>query len=73
MFVDATPGDKLLKMIEDTEEKYKIAPDHRIKIVSKTGSKLVNLFERNNPFEKKCKDRECKPCQNSNNDTKKTF
>ena len=70
MFIDATPGDKLLKMIKQTEEKYQIAPDHRIKIVSKSGSKLVNLFERNNPFETNCEDIKCKPCEKANGDFK---
>ena len=46
MFVDATPGDKLVKMIKATEEKHKIAEDQRIKIISKVGTKLVNLFEK---------------------------
>ena len=56
MFVDATPGDKLLKMIKETEAKFKIADDQRIRIVSKAGPKLVQLLERNNPFMKKCED-----------------
>ena len=62
MFVDATPGDKLLKMVRDTEDKYKIAEDKRIKVVSKAGPKLMNLLERNNPFNKNCDDKDCPPC-----------
>ena len=65
MFVEATPGDKLLKMMRETEDKYRISNDHRIKFVSKAGTKLVNLVERRNPFEAKCKKNECPVCDNS--------
>ena len=71
MFVDATPGDKLVKMIKATEEKHKIAEDQRIKIISKAGTKLVNLFERKNPFQDNCKDEDCPPCNNLDPDEKK--
>ena len=57
LFIDATPGDKLMKMIKETEEKFKIAENKRIKIVSKAGVKLINIFGRKNPFaktEKEC-------------------
>ena len=63
MFVEATPGDKLLKMIKATEEKYQIASDHRIKFVSKSGTKLEHLFERQNPFENNCNESDCKVCE----------
>ena len=61
MFVEATPGDTLLKMLKATEEKFQIAEDKRIKLVSKSGTKLINLFERKNPFETNCDERDC-PC-----------
>ena len=50
MFVDATPGDRLMKMLKITEEKFKISEDIRIKIVSKSGSKLINLLQNKNPL-----------------------
>ena len=52
MFVDATPGDTLLKMMKATEERFMIAEDKRIKFISKSGTKLVNIFEKKNPFER---------------------
>ena len=64
MFIDATPGDKLVKLMKEVEEKFRIADDQRIKIVSKGGTKLVNLFERKNPFLENCKDGDCPPCDN---------
>ena len=63
IFVDATPDDKLLKMLKETEETYKISNDCRIKFVSRSGTKLVNLLERKNPFETNCNDEECPPCK----------
>ena len=59
LFVDATPGDRLLKMIKSTENQYKIAEDKRIKIVSRAGVKLVNIFERKNPFAKSENECDC--------------
>merc|ERR1711954_264825 len=59
LFIDATPGDKLLKMIKNTEEKFKIADDKRIKIVSRAGVKLINIFEKKNPFAKTEKECDC--------------
>ena len=43
MFVTATPDDKLLKMLKETESKYIISNDFRIKYVPKAGIKLMNL------------------------------
>ena len=63
MFVDATPGDTLLKKIKETEEKFKIADDIRLKIVSKSGSKLVNMLKRNNPARRNCGRNKCKFCE----------
>ena len=64
MFIDATPEDKLVKLMKEVEEKFRIADDQRIKIVSKGGTKLVNLFERKNPFLQNCRDEDCPPCDN---------
>ena len=64
MFVEATPGDQLLKLIKQVEEKYKISEDHRIKKVTKTGAKLCNILERKNLFQKNC-DEGCPPCASS--------
>ena len=66
MFVEATPEDTLLKMLKTTEEQHKISDNHRIKFVSKSGSKLENILERKNPFESNCHSNDCKPCANSN-------
>ena len=63
MFVEATPGDTLLKMLKVTEETFKIAEDKRIKFISKAGTKLIHLFERKNPFEVNCNEEDCPPCE----------
>ena len=63
LFVDATPGDVLLKMIKATEDKHRIADDQRIKVVSKSGTKLVHLFEKKNPFAQNCDNNACPPCE----------
>ena len=62
MFVEATPGDKLIKMLKATEEKYMIAEDKRIRFVSRSGSKIVNILEKKNPFEENCNEKDCAPC-----------
>ena len=64
MFVDATPGDTLLKMLRNTEERFKISSECRIKFVSKAGQKLVNLVKRKDPFAKNCTNNDCPPCEN---------
>ena len=71
MFIEATPGDRLLKMLKQTEETHKISDNHRIKIVTKTGTKLKHLLERKDPFISKCSDNDCQPCENSK-DTQKS-
>ena len=62
MFIEAAPGDQLLKLIRQTEEQFMIAEDQRIKIVSKSGTKLVHLLERKDPFAKNCDPKDCPPC-----------
>ena len=44
MFVEATENDKLLKMLKETEDKFRIADDVRIKLVSKTSPKLIKCY-----------------------------
>ena len=62
MFVDATPGDKLLKMMKETEEKFKISEELRIKFVAKSGSKLRDILQKKNPLNNKCGDNACIIC-----------
>ena len=62
MFVEATPGDKLLKMLRETEHDNKISDDCRIKFVSKAGIKLKHLLVNRDPFENNC---DCKPCESA--------
>lgn len=68
MFVDPTPGDKLLKNFKITEEKFKISDDIRIKFVSKSGNKLKHIFSKRNPFQKACGANDCHPCDPSGDD-----
>ena len=60
--MDATPGDKLIKMLKETESKFRVSDNCRIKFVSKSGVKLVNLLQRTDPFQMNCKSN-CKPCE----------
>ena len=62
MFVDATPGDELLKMLKDTEKKHMISEDFRIKFVSKAGVKLKSLLQNRNIKGKTCNDNGGNPC-----------
>ena len=72
MFVDATPGDTLLKKLKETEDKHKISEDCRIKLVSKSGNKLVHLLEKKDPFAKKCNEIDCPPCESLGDEVRKT-
>ena len=67
MFVDATPGDKLLKRVRETDTMYPMAisDDCRIKFVTKSGMKLKNIVQRKNPFTKTCGADDCIPCASS--------
>ena len=73
MFVEATPEDRLLKMLKETEDKYRISEKHRIKFVTKSGIKLKHLLERKDPFSSKCKESDCYPCENSNVNPQQTI
>ena len=61
LFVEATPGDTLIKRLKETEERFKIAENCRIKLVSKSGNKLSSLIEKKNPFAVNCNEIECPP------------
>ena len=65
MFVEATEGDKLLKMLKETEDKFRIDDNIRIKLVSKTGPKLVQMFHKKDPFKMDCGESDCVPCTQS--------
>ena len=73
MFAEATPEDKLLKMLKETEHKHRISDKHRIKFVTKSGIKLKHLLERKDPFMSECGDNECNPCVNSKSKSGKTL
>ena len=50
MFMDATPDHKLLKILKRIEDKFKVSETDRIKLVSKTGTKLSNIVQQRDPF-----------------------
>ena len=62
MFVDATRDDKLLKMLRETEEQFKVSDDFRIKFVPKSGVKLKQLITKRDPFQGECNLNDCLPC-----------
>ena len=56
MFVTATPGEKLLKILKETEAKFRISDDFRIKFVSNAGIKLKSVQKRKSINDKACND-----------------
>ena len=62
MFVEATPGDTLLKVFKQIEVKSKISDQDRIKFVSKSGTKLSDLVKTKDPFSSLCTILTNKPC-----------
>ena len=67
-FVPPTPNSVLLKRLKDTEEKYQIDKNSRIKFVEVSGRKYVDFFKQNDPFSKKCEpEEECLICSNEEN------
>ena len=72
VFVTATPGDKLLKMIKETESKHRVSDEFRIKFVSKAGTKLKNVLQRKSIREKTCEDKDGRPCVTSDGEGIKT-
>ena len=53
-FVPPTPGSKLIKMLQKTEEKFKIDPGSRIKFVETSGVKYSEFFKSFNKKKIKC-------------------
>ena len=72
MFVDATPGDKLLKMLKNTESKFMISDNFRIRFVSKAGVKLKSLLQKKSISQITCSDVNGKPCVTSKGESIKT-
>ena len=64
MFVPHTPGGKLLKMLEDEDERYRKGTKmKRIKFVERGGTTIMNILGRKNPWAREGCDREdCLPC-----------
>ena len=61
MFIPATPNSELKKKIQEEVDRS----GFRIKVVEKSGTRLVRLLQRNDPFKKKnCRDaRQCMVCE----------
>ena len=60
--MNATPGDKLLKMLRHTESKFMISEDFRIKFVPKAGVKLKSILQRKTITKQTCNSYDGKPC-----------
>ena len=73
MFVTATPGDKLLKMLKETESKFRIRDDFRIKFVSKAGMQLKSVLQRKSIRNKTCDSNDGRPCVTSDGEGIKTL
>ena len=71
MLVDPTPGDSLIKKLRETEQKHMIAANMRIKFVSKSGTTLLQKFQKKDPFEEACSSHDCKPCAHLNDGQRK--
>ena len=64
MFVPATPHSMLRKMVEEEVASSTL----KIKVVERTGVKVKNLLQRNNPYKKKtCDDNGCFVCSTTRN------
>ena len=70
MFIDATPGDELLKLCKNIENNHRISDTDRIKFVSKTGIKLGSVVQKRDPFKENCSDEKCVPSKNGKDNNK---
>ena len=65
-FVPATPGGLLLKMLKETEEKFQIDENSRIKFIETSGRKYIDQLRINDPFEEKCViEEKCMTCKSN--------
>ena len=62
MFVDSSENDELVRILKETEDKHRVSDDIRIKIVSKSGTKLKDIFVKKDPFAENCDKRDCMVC-----------
>ena len=62
MFVDATPGDKLLKMLRHTESQFMVSENFRMKFVSKAGVKLKSILKCKSIKDRTCSENDGSPC-----------
>ena len=68
IFVEPSPNGELLKLLKETESKFPINDDERIKFIEKAGVKNISLLKVSNPFKENClAEDNCFPC--STNDT----
>ena len=65
MFVEPTPGGELVKQLKEVEDKYMIDEDKRIKIVEKSGRKIIDKMRVSDPFRENCMEDDCLACRNS--------
>ena len=52
-------------MLKETESIHKISDEYRIKFVSKSGIKLKHILEKRDPFQSRCDESNCKPCESA--------
>ena len=72
LFVETTPRGELATLLRKREAEINRNNDWRIKIVGKSGKKLENVLQKNNPFpEETCKGK-CFPCKSKSTDSKKS-
>ena len=64
-FVPHTKDSELAKRIREKLKSFEEVSDIRIRIVERTGEKLVNILHKSNPWEAvDCKREDCKFCVN---------
>ena len=69
-FVPATPGSKLFKMLKQTEQKYQIGTESRIKFIETSGRKFIDHLRIKDPFSENCAPEiKCFPCRNATKQT----
>ena len=69
-FVAPTPNSILMKMLQKTEDKFKVGDSDRIKFVETSGRKYLDFFKSSNVSTARCETSEnCLVCENSKSGT----
>lgn len=66
IFVEPSPYSELIECLKETETKYHISENERIKFIEKAGKKTLSLMKVSNTFKENCAPEDnCHPCKNN--------